>query len=196
MNTKILIIGACGQIGSELTLALRARHGFENVIAADISDGKKHFLGEGPFEIVDAKNKDAVLNLVTKHRITDIYLMAALLSATSEKNPQLAWELNMNSLSHVLEMGRDKLVKKIFWPSSIAVYGPTTPKINTPQRTIVEPLTVYGITKLAGERWCEYFYEKYHVALHQRHPRTDERRHQRSHHHGPDHNRYRILDES
>lgn len=163
MNTKILIIGACGQIGSELTIALRERHGSDNVIAADISDNKKHLLGKGPFEIVDAKDKEALFELVIKYQITDVYLMAALLSATSEKNPQLAWELNMNSLSHVLEMGRDKLVKKIFWPSSIAVYGPTTPKKNTPQRTVVEPLTVYGITKLAGERWCEYFYEKYKV---------------------------------
>jgi nucleoside-diphosphate-sugar epimerase len=163
MNKKILIIGACGQIGSELTLALRKHHGAENVIAADIRESEKGLLVEGPFEIVDARDKEALVDLVKKYQITDVYLMAALLSATSEKNPQLAWELNMNSLSHVLEMGRDKLIKKIFWPSSIAVFGPTTPKINTPQRTIVEPLTVYGITKLAGERWCEYFHKKYNV---------------------------------
>ncbi|WP_340201505.1 NAD-dependent epimerase/dehydratase family protein [Ascidiimonas sp. W6] len=163
METKILIIGACGQIGSELTLALRKRHGNEHVIAADIREGSEQLLGKGPFEIVDAKDKQSLVNVVKKYKITDVYLMAALLSATSEKNPQLAWELNMNSLSHVLDMGRENLVKKIFWPSSIAVYGPTTPKVNTPQRTIIEPLTVYGITKLAGERWCEYFYEKYGV---------------------------------
>lgn len=163
MDKKILIIGACGQIGSELTLKLREYHGNENVIAADIREGKKELLGNGPFEIVDAKNKEAILKIVLKYKITDVYLMAALLSATSEKHPQLAWELNMDSLSHVLELGREKLVKKIFWPSSIAVYGPTTPKVNTPQRTIIEPLTVYGITKLAGERWCEYFYKKYNV---------------------------------
>ncbi|XLS31051.1 NAD-dependent epimerase/dehydratase family protein [Flavobacteriaceae bacterium M23B6Z8] len=163
MDIKILIIGACGQIGSELTLALRQRFGNQNVVAADIREGDEKLLGKGPFEIVDAKDKEALLKVVDQYKITDVYLMAALLSATSEKNPQLAWELNMNSLSHVLDMGREKLIKKIFWPSSIAVYGPTTPKVQTPQRTVIEPLTVYGITKLAGERWCEYFHVKYGV---------------------------------
>ncbi|MFI2741879.1 NAD-dependent epimerase/dehydratase family protein [Zhouia sp. PK063] len=163
MITKILIIGACGQIGSELTLALREKYGNNNVIAADIREGNASLMESGPFVILDATNKEAIENCVAQHEITDVYLMAAMLSATAEKNPQKGWDLNMTSLSHVLDLGRDQKIKKIFWPSSIAVFGPTTPKTNTPQRTVMEPSTVYGISKLAGERWCEYFFNKYNV---------------------------------
>lgn len=158
-----LIIGACGQIGTELTLALRKIHGNHQVVAADIREGSPELMQTGPFEILDATQKDAVFNIVKKYGIDEVYLMAALLSATAEKYPQKAWDLNMNSLSHVLDLAREGHIKKIFWPSSIAVFGPTTPKTNTPQTTIMEPSTVYGITKLAGERWCEYFFNTYGV---------------------------------
>lgn len=163
MNPKILVIGASGQIGSELTLALRKTYGNYNVIASDIKEGNHEMMNSGPFIKVDATHKNEIAECIKFHKVTDVYLMAALLSATAEKYPQLAWELNMNSLSHILELARDKKIKKVFWPSSIAVFGPTTPKKNTPQHTIMEPNTVYGITKLAGERWCEYYNNKYGV---------------------------------
>jgi len=163
MTPKILIIGACGQIGSELTLSLRKIHGNDNVVAADIREGKDELMNSGPFEIVNAMDYDVVRNCVEKHQITDIYLLAAMLSATGEKFPMKAWDLNMNSLFHVLNLAKEGLVKKIFWPSSIAVFGPTTPRENTPQYTIMEPTTVYGITKQTGERWCEYYHNKYGV---------------------------------
>lgn len=162
-TTKILIIGACGQIGSELTLKLREIYGLENVIASDIRKGEQEVFKTGPFEIVDAMNYDAVAALIDKYQIDEVYLMAALLSATAEKNPAFAWELNMNSLFHVLNLAKEGKIKKIFWPSSIAVFGPTTPKQNTPQYTVMEPSTVYGISKQAGERWCEYYFNKYGV---------------------------------
>ena len=163
MNPKILVIGASGQIGSELTLALRKMYGNMNVIASDIKEGNDEIMTSGPFIKVDATHKDEIAECIKFHKVTDVYLMAALLSATAEKYPQQAWDLNMNSLSHILELARDKKIKKVFWPSSIAVFGPTTPKKNTPQHTIMEPNTVYGITKLAGERWCEYYNNKYGV---------------------------------
>lgn len=163
MTPKILIIGACGQIGSELTLALREIHGNENVVAADIREGNDTLMNSGPFEIINAMDYDVVRNCVEKHRVTDVYLLAAMLSATGEKFPMKAWDLNMNSLFHVLNLAKDGLIKKVFWPSSIAVFGPTTPRENTPQYTIMEPTTVYGITKQTGERWCEYYYNKYGV---------------------------------
>ncbi|SFW76803.1 Nucleoside-diphosphate-sugar epimerase [Sinomicrobium oceani] len=163
MTPKILIIGACGQIGSELTLALRSLYGNEQVIASDIRAGNEELMQSGSFEILDATDKTAIASCVRKHKITDVYLMAAMLSATAEKYPDKAWSLNMNSLFHVLDLAKDKEIQKIFWPSSIAVFGPTTPKQNTPQRTIMEPSTVYGISKLAGERWCEYYYKNYGV---------------------------------
>ncbi len=163
MNPKVLIIGASGQIGSELTTALREIYGKNSVLAADIKEGSKELLNSGPFIKIDATHKDELEKCIEFHKVTDVYLMAALLSATAEKHPDLAWNLNMKSLSHILELAREKKIKKIFWPSSIAVFGPTTPKKNTPQRTIMEPNTVYGITKLAGERWCEYFFNKYGV---------------------------------
>lgn len=163
MTPKILIIGACGQIGSELTLSLRQQHGNENVIASDIREGNEDLMNSGPFEIINAMNYDEVKSCIEKHAITDVYLLAAMLSATGEKFPMKAWDLNMNSLFHVLNLAKDGLIKKLFWPSSIAVFGPTTPRDFTPQHTIMEPTTVYGITKQTGERWCEYYHNKYGV---------------------------------
>lgn len=162
-DTKILIIGACGQIGSELTLKLREIYGTDNVIASDIRKGEQDVFKTGPFEIVDAMNYEQVEALIDKYKVDEVYLMAALLSATAEKNPAFAWDLNMNSLFHVLNLAKEGKIKKIFWPSSIAVFGPTTPKQNTPQYTVTEPTTVYGISKQAGERWCEYYFNKYGV---------------------------------
>lgn len=163
IDTKILIIGACGQIGSELTLKLRELYGTDNVIASDIRKGEQDVFKTGPFEIVDAMNYEQVEALVDKYKVDEVYLMAALLSATAEKNPAFAWDLNMNSLFHVLNLAKEGKIKKIFWPSSIAVFGPTTPKHDTPQYTVMEPSTVYGISKQAGERWCEYYFNKYGV---------------------------------
>lgn len=163
MNTKILIIGACGQIGTELTHKLRAIYGVENVIASDIRKLNNDVVNSGPFEVINALDFNQIEHLVEVHQITDVYLMAALLSATAEKNPAFAWDLNMNSLFHVLNLAKAKKVKKIFWPSSIAVFGTTTPKENTPQYTIMEPSTVYGISKQSGERWCEYYYNVFGV---------------------------------
>lgn len=163
MSSKILIIGACGQIGTELTAKLREIHGVENVIASDINTRKLDLVNSGPFEIIDAKNYNAIKDCCKNHNIDTVYLMAALLSATGEKYPMEAWDLNMNSLFHVLNLAKGGSIKKIFWPSSIAVFGPTTPRENTPQHTICEPTTVYGITKQVGERWCEYYYNKYGV---------------------------------
>lgn len=163
MDTKILIIGACGQIGSELTQKLRSIYGTENVIASDIRKLNIDVVNSGPFEVINALDFNQIEHLVEVHKITDVYLMAALLSATAEKNPAFAWDLNMNSLFHVLNLAKAKKIKKIFWPSSIAVFGPTTPKENTPQYTIMEPSTVYGISKQSGERWCEYYHKIFGV---------------------------------
>lgn len=163
MSSKILIIGACGQIGTELTAKLREIHGVDNVIASDINTRKLDLVNSGPFEIIDAKNFNAIKDCCKNHNIDTVYLMAALLSATGEKYPMEAWDLNMNSLFHVLNLAKGGSIKKIFWPSSIAVFGPTTPRENTPQHTICEPTTVYGITKQVGERWCEYYNNKYGV---------------------------------
>ena len=163
MSTKILIIGACGQIGTELTHKLREIYGTNNVIASDIRKLNNDVVNSGPFEVINALDFNQIEHLVEVHKIDEIYLMAALLSATAEKNPAFAWDLNMNSLFHVLNLAKAKKIKKIFWPSSIAVFGPTTPKENTPQYTIMEPSTVYGISKQAGERWCEYYYNIFGV---------------------------------
>lgn len=163
MSSKILIIGACGQIGSELTYKLRKIHGDNNVIASDISYNNLEIVNSGIFEIVDAQDYASIHICVEKHKIDTIYLMAAMLSATGEKYPMKAWDLNMNSLFHVLNLAKAKFISKVFWPSSIAVFGPTTPTEQTPQHTIMEPTTVYGITKQAGERWCEYYFDKYDV---------------------------------
>ena len=163
MKTKILVIGACGQIGTELTQSLRTIYGQDNVIASDIRKLNVGIVNEGIFEVLNALDYNQIEHLLEKHEITDVYLMAALLSATAEKNPAFAWDLNMNSLFHVLNLAKAGKIKKIFWPSSIAVFGTTTPKENTPQYTIMEPSTVYGISKQTGERWCEYYHKQYGV---------------------------------
>ena len=163
MSTKILIIGACGQIGTELTQKLRSIYGNDNVIACDIRKLNNEIVNTGIFEVINALDYNQIEHLVEQYQITDVYLMAALLSATAEKNPAFAWDLNMNSLFHVLNLAKAKKIKKIFWPSSIAVFGPTTPRSNTPQYTIMEPTTVYGISKQTGERWCEYYHNIYGV---------------------------------
>jgi len=163
MSEKILIIGAGGQIGSELTYKLRAIHGDANVIASDLNYNNLELVNSGTFEIIDAMDYASIKICCEKHNIDTIYLMAALLSATGEKYPMKAWDLNMQSLFHVLNLAKAKAIKKVFWPSSIAVFGPTTPTENTPQYTVMEPTTVYGITKQVGERWCEYYHQKYDV---------------------------------
>jgi nucleoside-diphosphate-sugar epimerase len=163
MTTKILIIGACGQIGTELTTKLRSIYGNDNVIASDIRKLNNDIVNNGIFEVVNALDYNQIEHLIEQYQITDVYLMAALLSATAEKNPAFAWDLNMNSLFHVLNLAKAGKIKKIFWPSSIAVFGPTTPRNNTPQYTIMEPTTVYGISKQTGERWCEYYHHQYGV---------------------------------
>lgn len=164
MERKALVIGASGQIGSELVLALRSKLGKFNVVASDIKQPQPDsLLLNGVFEQLDILDASALKEVVEKHKISEVYLLAALLSATAEKNPMFAWELNMEGLFNVLNLAKDKLIEKVFWPSSIAVFGPTSPKENTPQRTVMEPTTVYGISKLAGERWCEYYYNQYGV---------------------------------
>ncbi len=163
MKKRILIIGASGQIGSELTARLRSIYAPHKVIASDIREGDETLMKSGPFEILDATDYDAIEDVILQYEITDVYLMAAMLSATAEKFPMKAWNLNMNSLFNVLNLAKDKKINTIFWPSSIAVFGPTTPKIMTPQRTVMEPSTVYGISKQTGERWCEYYFNKYNV---------------------------------
>jgi nucleoside-diphosphate-sugar epimerase len=163
MDTKILIIGACGQIGTELTVKLRATYGVNNVVASDIRKLNNDVVNNGIFEVINALDYNQIEHLIEQYQITDVYLMAALLSATAEKNPAFAWDLNMNSLFHVLNLAKAGKIKKIFWPSSIAVFGPTTPRHNTPQYTIMEPSTVYGISKQTGERWCEYYNKQYGV---------------------------------
>lgn len=163
MPKYILIIGACGQIGTELTLALRQKHGSEHVIASDIREGSDELMQSGPFEILDATNYDALEEVIAYYEISEVYLMAAMLSATAEKFPMRAWNLNMNTLFNVLNLAKEKKIDKIFWPSSIAVFGPNTPKDDTPQNTIMEPSTVYGISKQSGERWCEYYFNKFNV---------------------------------
>ena len=163
MNKTILILGACGQIGTELTLALRQKYGNESVVASDIRRSDLAELQDGPFEILDASDADALRAVCERYNVHIVYHLVAMLSATGEKFPMKAWDLNMQSLLHVLELAREGVIQKIFWPSSIAVFGPTTPKDHTPQQTIMEPSTVYGISKLAGERWCEYYFNKYGV---------------------------------
>ena len=163
MSKSILILGACGQIGTELTYALREKYGNENVIASDIREGNEEIMATGPFEILDATNYEVIEDVVVHYEITEVYLMAAMLSATAEKFPMRAWNLNMNSLFNILNLGKEGKIEKIFWPSSIAVFGPNTPKENTPQNTIMEPSTVYGISKQSGERWCNYYHNKFGV---------------------------------
>ncbi len=158
--TKVLIIGSQGQIGTELTKALCEKYGTGNVVASDI---RKNSEPDCEFVELNALDKTGIADVVKKHGITNVYLLAAMLSATAEKNPELAWDLNMNSLFHVLNMAKEGIIKKIYWPSSIAVFGPSTPRIDTPQFTVCEPNTIYGISKYTGERWCEYYHQKFGV---------------------------------
>jgi nucleoside-diphosphate-sugar epimerase len=163
VKDKILVIGASGQIGVELTLALRKIYGNANVVASDLREQNPLLQGTGPYVSLDVMNKEMLHVQVIRQNITQIYLLAAILSATGEKNPHLAWSLNMQGLLNVLDIAREEKLHKVYWPSSIAVFGPTSPKQNCPQQTVIEPTTVYGISKYAGEFWCNYFNMKYDV---------------------------------
>ena len=160
---KILVIGSNGQIGTELVLSLRERFGKEAVFAADLSEICPAIINNGPYVQLDVLQKETIREYIITNEIKEVYLLAALLSATAEKNPDFAWKLNMEGLFTILDLAKEKHIDKIFWPSSIAVFGPTTPADKTPQYTIMEPSTVYGISKLAGERWCEYYHKKHQV---------------------------------
>jgi len=161
--SKIIVIGSCGQIGTELVLALRSLNGAQNVIAADLKVECPPILANGPYLKMDILDREAVRKYIIDEHVEEVYLLAALLSATAEKNPDFAWRLNMEGLFTILDLAKERHVKKVFWPSSIAVFGPTTPANQTPQHTIMEPSTVYGISKQAGERWCEYYFNKFGV---------------------------------
>ncbi|MBS1927119.1 MAG: NAD-dependent epimerase/dehydratase family protein [Chitinophagaceae bacterium] len=163
IKDRILVIGASGQIGVELTLALRKIYGNANVVASDLREENELLKGTGPYVTLDVTNREMLHVQVVRQGITQIYLLAAILSATGEKNPGLAWNVNMLSLLNVLDIAREEQVKKVYWPSSIAVFGPTSPKQNCPQQTIIEPVTVYGISKYAGEFWCNYYFQRYGV---------------------------------
>ena len=163
MQDKVLVIGSSGQIGSELVAELRSSYGNSNVIASDIVASNQIIMESGPFEILDVTDSERLYEIVKKYNVTHVYLLAAILSANAEKKPNLSWDLNMKSLFNILDLAKNKFIKKVFWPSSIAVFGPNTEKIKTQQHTITEPNTVYGISKLAGERWCEYYFNKYNV---------------------------------
>ncbi|MGL4599803.1 MAG: NAD-dependent epimerase/dehydratase family protein [Bacteroidia bacterium] len=159
----ILVIGSSGQIGTELVMNLREKFGASNVIASDLKDAAPEVMESGPFETLDVLDRQRLHEIIRKYNVTQVYLLAALLSATAEQNPMFAWKLNMESLFNVLELAREGHIKKIYWPSSIAVFGLTTPRDNTPQFTSIEPSTIYGISKQAGERWCEWYFKKYGV---------------------------------
>ena len=163
MQDKVLVIGSSGQIGSELVAELRSIYGNSNVIASDIIASNQIIMDSGPFEILDVTDSKRLFEIVRKYDISHVYLLAAILSANAEKKPHLSWDLNMKSLFNILDLAKNKIIKKVFWPSSIAVFGPSSEKIKTQQFTITEPNTVYGISKLAGERWCEYYFNKYNV---------------------------------
>jgi nucleoside-diphosphate-sugar epimerase len=154
---KILVIGAGGQLGSELTQGLWNLYGKENVIATDIKD-PQGILSQGNFEILDVLKQKNLFDFIQKNNITQVYHLAAVLSATGEKNPKFAWHLNMDGLIHVLDAAVEYNLDRVYWPSSIAVFGPTTPKAKTPQDTTMDPTTIYGISKLAGERWCDWYF--------------------------------------
>jgi nucleoside-diphosphate-sugar epimerase len=163
LKEKILVIGASGQIGVELTIALRKIYGGASVIASDLREENDLLKGTGPYVPLDIMNKEMLHVQVIRQNITQIYLLAAILSATGEKNPNLAWNLNMQGLLNVLDIAKEEHLHKVYWPSSIAVFGPTSPKQNCPQQTIIEPTTVYGISKYAGEFWCNYYHHRYGV---------------------------------
>jgi nucleoside-diphosphate-sugar epimerase len=160
---KVLVIGASGQIGVELTLALRKIYGNANVVASDLREENELLKGSGPYVSLDVMNKEMLHVQVIRQNITQVYLLAAILSATGEKNPHLAWHLNMQGLLNVLDIAKEEKLHKVYWPSSIAVFGPTSPRKDCPQRTIIEPITVYGISKYAGEFWCNYFFQRFGV---------------------------------
>jgi nucleoside-diphosphate-sugar epimerase len=158
---KILVTGASGQIGSELTPELRKKYGKENVLATDVKLPKKKMLESGPFEFLDVLNRDVCREVIKGYDIKIIYHLAAILSAKGEKNPDLAWDINIDGLKNILEISRENSIEKIFWPSSIAVFSSETPRDNTPQLTVMRPKTVYGITKVAGELLCEYYFQRF-----------------------------------
>jgi nucleoside-diphosphate-sugar epimerase len=163
LKEKILVIGASGQIGVELTQTLRRIYGNASVVASDLREENELLKGSGPYVSLDVMNKEMLHVQVIRQNITQIYLLAAILSATGEKNPNLAWRLNMQGLLNVLDIAREEKLHKVYWPSSIAVFGPSSPRKNCPQQTIIEPTTVYGISKYAGEFWCNYFFQRYGV---------------------------------
>jgi len=161
MADRILIIGACGQVGTELVENLQAIYGANNVIASDVRKSDNEVFKNSPFETLNVLDKKQIAEIFSKHKPTIVYHLAALLSATAEANPKFGWELNMDGTFNIFDACLEYGVSRIFWPSSIAVFGPTTPRVNTPQRTILEPNTVYGITKMTGERYCEYYFNRY-----------------------------------
>jgi nucleoside-diphosphate-sugar epimerase len=161
-NDRILITGACGQLGSELTLALRNIYGETNVIATDVATPKGE-IADGIFEKLDILDSNQLAKLVGTYKVTQIYHLAAILSAAGEKNPKLAWKINMDGTFSVFDVAVEKKIQKVYFPSSIAVFGPNTPPHHTPQYTIMNPRTVYGISKLAGERWCKYYHDNYNL---------------------------------
>ena len=161
MTTKILIIGANGQIGTELAATLAAKHGNANVITSDVAPEGR--LPQLTHEMLDVTDASALAAVQQRHGITQIYHLAAALSANGEKHPMWAWDLNMKGLLNVLELARVQKLERIFWPSSIAAFGPNTPTLDTPQTTVMDPTTVYGISKLAGERWCAWYHAKHGV---------------------------------
>lgn len=162
---KILIIGASGQIGSDLTIELRKRYGAANVFATDLKMASKEIFEGGPFEVLDVLDDKRFIHFVIRHKITQIYNLAAVLSGNAEKLPLQAWNINMTALLNMLDLAKEVGLNKVFWPSSIAVFGSSTPVQNTPQLTVMEPSTVYGISKQAGERWCEYYFKRYGVDI-------------------------------
>lgn len=162
-SETILVIGACGQVGTELTHLLRTHYSPKNVIAGDLKNPTEEIRENGPFEHLDVLDQNQLFTLVRKYGVTQIYNLAAMLSATAEKKPMQGWKLNIEGLLNVLNLAKEEKLKRIFWPSSIAVFGPGTPKENTPQNTLMDPNTVYGISKLAGERWCDYYFHNYGV---------------------------------
>ena len=163
MKDRILVIGSSGQIGTELVLELRNIYGDNNVVACDIKKSASSITESGPFEFLDVLDKYKLSQIVKKYNINQVYLLAAILSANAEKNIDIAWKLNVESHLNILNLAKEKLIQKIFWPSTIAVFGPNTQKIHTPQNSVMDPETVYGISKLAGERWNQYYYEKFNV---------------------------------
>ncbi|QNL50822.1 NAD-dependent epimerase/dehydratase family protein [Olivibacter sp. SDN3] len=159
MEERIIIIGSNGQIGTELALALRSKYGQESVVTSDIR--QPSVASAGPFELINVLDRELLKAMFDKYKPTQVYLLAAVLSAVGEQNPKMAWDLNMTGLLHVLDLAVEFKVRKVFWPSSIAVFGPNSPKERTPQYCTMDPNTVYGFSKQAGERWCEYYFNKY-----------------------------------